>query len=158
MGVEIERKYLVLTDIFIKNLEGELYEQGYLNSDKKRVVRVRLSAEGAFITIKGLPKGLIRPEYEYEIPEDDARFLLDNICEQPIIVKTRYKLQFDKHIWEVDKFHGENDGLVVAEIELERIDETFQKPEWVGEEVSNDWRYFNSNLLINPFRKWDQNK
>lgn len=158
MGVEIERKFLVLTDKISYESAGELYEQGYLNSDKKRVVRVRLSAAGAYMTIKGLPKGLIRPEFEYEIPLEDARFLLDHICEQPIIVKTRYKLQFDQHLWEVDVFHGENEGLVVAEVELESIDETFKKPAWVGEEVSNDWRYFNSNLLINPYRKWHQKK
>lgn len=156
MGIEIERKYLVDLDKFSKDAHCDLYRQGYLNSDKKRVVRVRLNSTGAYITIKGLPTGLIRPEYEYEIPREDAIFLLENICEQPIIEKTRYKVKVGEHVWEIDEFHGENEGLVVAEIELDRVDDTFELPEWLGKEVSHDWRYFNSNLLINPFSKWEQ--
>lgn len=156
MGVEIERKFLVVSLDFKSNASAELYRQGYLNSDKNRVVRVRVRGDQAFITIKGLPKGLVRPEYEYSIPKEDGDFLLRNLCEQPIIEKTRYNVTYKDHIWEIDEFHGENEGLIVAEIELDHMEESFEIPPWVGEDVSHDWRYFNSNLLINPFSKWEE--
>ncbi len=156
MGVEIERKYLVLSDEYKTLDSGELFRQGYLNSNKARVVRIRVREDKAYITIKSLPKDLIRDEFEYDIPVNEAVYLLENICEQPIIEKTRYKIKFRDHLWEVDEFHGENNGLVVAEIELENVDEPFAIPPWVGDEVSHDWRYFNSNLLSNPYSKWSR--
>lgn len=157
MGVEIERKYLVTSDAFKEGASGELYRQGYLNSAKERVVRIRIRGDAGFITIKGIAKGVERSEFEYAIPREEAAFMLENLCEQPIIEKTRYRLEFAAKIWEIDEFHGENTGLIVAEIELESADESFQRPPWLGEEVSADWRYYNSNLLLNPYSKWKTN-
>ena len=154
MGIEIERKFL-LTGTTWKNLApGTSYRQGYLNSIKERTVRVRTIDDKGFLTIKGISVGATRVEYEYEIPFDDAENLLNELCEKPIIEKNRYKITHGGFVWEVDEFFGENEGLVVAEIELESEDQTFEKPEWVGEEVTGDPRYFNSNLIKNPFLKW----
>ncbi len=154
MGIEIERKFL-LTGTTWKNLApGTSYRQGYLNSIKERTVRVRTIDDKGFLTIKGISVGATRVEYEYEIPFDDAEKLLNELCEKPIIEKNRYKIPHAGFVWEIDEFFGENDGLVVAEIELESEDQTFDKPEWVGEEVTGDPRYFNSNLIKNPFLKW----
>lgn len=154
MGKEIERKYLVTDDTWRKLAEGTHYKQGYLNSMKERVVRVRTIDETAFITVKGLTRGATRLEFEYPIPVKDAVTLLDELCEQPIIDKHRYKVDYDGLIWEIDEFHGENEGLIVAEVELESEDQQFDKPDWIGEEVSSDPRYFNSNLIAHPFSKW----
>lgn len=156
MGVEIERKFLIISDDYKQGSVGQDYRQGYLNSEKNRIVRVRIIGDEAFLTIKGISKGIRRTEFEYTIPLSDATHLLDHLCQQPIIEKTRFKVPYKGHIWEIDEFHGENEGLVVAEIELDQINETFETPEWVGDEVSHDWRYFNSNLLIHPFSKWEQ--
>jgi adenylate cyclase len=154
MGIEIERKFL-LTGTSWKHLApGTSYRQGYLNSTKERTVRVRTIDDKGFLTIKGISIGATRVEYEYEIPAVDAKKLLDDLCEQPIIEKSRYKITHGGFVWEIDEFFGENEGLVVAEIELESEDQTFAKPEWVGEEVTGDPRYFNSNLIKNPFTKW----
>ena len=154
MGIEIERKFL-LTGTTWKNLApGTSYRQGYLNSIKERTVRVRTIDDKGFLTIKGISVGATRVEYEYEIPFDDAENLLNELCEKPIIEKNRYKITHGGFVWEIDEFFGENEGLVVAEIELESEDQTFEKPEWVGEEVTGDPRYFNSNLIKNPFLKW----
>jgi adenylate cyclase len=154
MGIEIERKFL-LTGTSWKHLApGTSYRQGYLNSTKERTVRVRTIDDKGFLTIKGISVGATRVEYEYEIPAVDAKKLLDDLCEKPIIEKSRYKITHAGFVWEIDEFFGENEGLVVAEIELESEDQTFAKPEWVGEEVTGDPRYFNSNLIKNPFTKW----
>jgi len=134
---------------------GTAYRQGYLNSVKERTVRVRTINDQGFLTIKGVSVGATRLEYEYEIPLEDANALLDELCEKPLIEKNRYKINFSGFTWEVDEFFGENDGLVVAEIELESEDQAFDKPEWVGEEVTGDSRYFNSNLINNPYTKWE---
>ena len=154
MGVEIERKFL-LTGIAWKQLaSGTSYRQGYLNSTKERTVRVRTIDDKGFLTIKGISVGATRVEYEYEIPVTDAQKLLDDLCEKPIIEKNRYKIAHGGFVWEVDEFFGENEGLVVAEIELESEGQAFEKPEWVGDEVTGDPRYFNSNLISNPFKQW----
>jgi len=153
MGKEIERKYLVQGETFKEMGEGVLYRQGYLNSQKERVVRARTMGSKAALTIKGITVGATRLEFEYDIPMDDCNQLLD-LCEQPIIEKTRYKVPFGGLIWEVDEFHGVNDGLVVAECELESEDQSIDKPEWIGDEVTGDPRYFNSNLIANPFTTW----
>lgn len=154
MGKEIERKFLVQGDAWRDLAQGTLYRQGYLNSAKERTVRVRTVGEKAFLTIKGITVGASRVEYEYEIPFEDCNFLLDNLAEKPIIEKKRYKIPQGKFVWEIDEFFGENQGLIVAEIELESEDEAFEKPEWTGEEVTGDPRYFNSNLISHPYTRW----
>jgi CYTH domain-containing protein len=154
MGKEIERKFLVKRDAWKPRDEGTWYKQGYLNSQKERVVRVRIAGTKATLTIKGLTRGVSRSEFEYPIPVEDAAVLLDQICEQPVIEKHRHRETHGGHAWEIDVFHGENDGLVVAELELESESESFERPAWLGAEVSSDPRYFNSNLLKNPYKNW----
>jgi CYTH domain-containing protein len=154
MAKEIERKFLVKRDLWKPRDAGTYYKQGYLNSQKERVVRVRIAGTKAMLTIKGLTKGVSRSEFEYPIPVEDAAALLDQICEQPVIEKHRHKETHGGRTWEIDVFHGENDGLVVAELELASETEAFERPVWAGDEVSSDPRYFNSNLLKNPYKNW----
>jgi CYTH domain-containing protein len=154
MGTEIERKFLMKDDSWRSLAKGTRYRQGYLNSTKERVVRVRTIDEKGFLTIKGITTGATRVEYEYEIPDTEATAMLDELCEKPLIEKNRYKIAFDGLTWEVDEFFGENQGLIVAEVELESEDQAFEKPGWIGEEVTGDPKYFNSNLIQNPYLKW----
>jgi adenylate cyclase len=154
MGQEIERKFLVKGTAWKAQAAGMLYRQGYLSGVKERTVRVRIAGEKAFLTIKGLNKGVTRMEFEYPVPVDDAAAMLDGLCERPLIEKTRYVLPSGGYTWEIDEFHGDNDGLVVAEVELQRADDKPPLPEWAGEEVSSDARYFNSNLVKKPFKTW----
>ena len=154
MGKEIERKYLIDLGAWKPQDAGIHFKQGYLNSQKERVVRVRIEGTIAKLTIKGITTGVTRAEFEYTIPVEDAAILLDNLCEQPLIDKHRHKEVHGGKTWEIDVFHGENEGLVVAEIELKSETETFPKPDWAGDEVSSDPRYFNSNLLKNPYKSW----
>jgi len=154
MGKEIERKFLVKDDAFKQMAKGTRYRQGYLSSTKERVVRVRTIDDKGFLTVKGITTGATRVEYEYEIPAIDADAMLDELCEKPIIEKNRYKIPQGRLVWEIDEFFGENDGLVVAEVELESEDQAFAKPEWVGAEVTGDPKYFNSNLIQNPYKNW----
>lgn len=153
MGKEIERKYLVKGDAWRELADGTKYRQGYLNSAKERVVRARTMGPKAALTIKGITQGATRLEFEYDIPFDEANELLE-LCEQPLIEKTRYKIPFGGLIWEIDEFHGVNDGLIVAECELESEDQKIDKPDWVAEEVTGDPRYFNSNLITHPYSTW----
>jgi adenylate cyclase len=153
MALEIERKFLVKEDTWGSE-QGTRYRQGYLNSVKERTVRVRTIGDKGYLTIKGVSKGPVRTEYEYEIPVTEAEAMLDELCEKPLIEKKRYKIEFKGLIWEVDEFFGENQGLIVAEVELEKEDQAFLKPEWVGEEVTGDPKYFNANLIHNPFQNW----
>ena len=153
MGKEIERKFLVKGEVWRELGEGFPCRQGYLSSMKERTVRVRTMGSRATLTIKGVNVGATRLEFEYDIPLDDCNQLLD-LCEQPLIEKTRYKIPYGGLLWEVDEFHGVNDGLVVAECELESEDQPIDKPEWIGDEVTGDSRYFNSNLVASPFTKW----
>jgi CYTH domain-containing protein len=154
MGLEIERKFLVAGTAWKALAEGILYRQGYLSRAGGPTVRVRIAGDKGFLTIKGPSRGLARAEFEYAIPVEDAAEMLDALCEKPLIEKTRYRIPFGSHTWEVDEFHGENAGLVVAEVELRSADEEPVRPPWVGREVSRDPRYFNSNLAKNPFRIW----
>lgn len=154
MKTEIERKFLVINTQFKELAEGTFYHQGYLNSQKERVVRVRRIDDRGFITVKGITMGATRLEYEYEIPVNDANDLLSEICERPTIRKYRYKIPYAGFIWEVDEFFGSNKGLIVAEIELENENQQFDKPDWIGDEVTYDHRYFNSNLIKNPINTW----
>jgi adenylate cyclase len=154
MGKEIERKFLVNGGVWRSLAKGTAYRQGYLNSVKERTVRIRTIDAKAFLTIKGLTVGATRSEYEYEIPVADCNAMLDTLAEKPIIEKKRYKVPFEGLTWEIDEFFGENAGLIVAEVELETEGQAFRKPEWVGEEVTADPRYFNSNLIKHPYTKW----
>ena len=153
MGKEIERKYLLEGNDWKSLGKGTPFRQGYLNTQKERVVRARTMGEKAALTIKGITVGATRLEFEYDIPFDDCQQLL-GLCEQPLIEKTRYKIEFSGLMWEVDEFHGVNKGLVVAECELESEDQLIDKPSWVGEEVTDDARYYNSNLIANPYTSW----
>ena len=152
MPVEIERKFLVRGDGW-KTGHGVRFIQGYLNHDRERTVRVRIAGNRAFLTIKGISTGATRQEFEYEIPVVDAEQLLQ-ICEGPLIEKTRHTVDYAGMTWEVDEFHGANDGLVVAEIELADAAQTFARPVWIGTEVTSDARYFNSNLAMRPYASW----
>lgn len=154
MGKEIERKYVVDTAAWKPRDAGTHFKQGYLNSQKERVVRVRIEGDRGKLTIKGPSVGVTRSEFEYAIPADDAGILLDTLCEQPLIDKHRHKEVHGGKVWEIDVFHGDNEGLVVAEIELGSEDEKFDIPAWVVTEVSSDSRYFNSNLLKHPYKNW----
>jgi CYTH domain-containing protein len=152
MANEIERKFLLKNNTWPHDNVMK-YRQGYLSSVKERSVRVRIAGEKGWLTIKGSSVGASRMEFEYEIPFQDAGMLLD-ICEKPLIEKNRYKVVHDGFTWEVDEFFGENQGLVIAEIELESEDQEFTKPDWIGEEVTDDPRYYNASLVRNPFKKW----
>ena len=152
MPLEIERKFLVKGDEW-KTDNGMHIVQGYLNNDRERTVRVRISGAKAFLTIKGVSTGATRAEFEYEIPVVDAEQLL-RLCEGPLIEKTRHEVAFAGMTWEVDEFQGANEGLVVAEIELETAGQTFVQPPWVGPEVTADARYFNSSLAVRPYKSW----
>ena len=154
MGKETERKFLVQGDVWRSLAKGTAYRQGYLNSAKERTVRVRTIADKGYLTVKGITTGATRAEYEYEIPVAEADAMLTDLCEKPLIEKNRYKIQAGSHVWEIDEFFGENQGLVVAEVELTSEDQAFQKPEWIGGEVTGDPRYFNSNLIKHPFTRW----
>ena len=154
MGTEIERKFLVRDNSFRSMAQGTRYRQGYLSSAKERVVRVRTIDDKGFLTIKGITTGATRVEYEYEIPLKEAEAMLDELCEQPLIEKNRYKIAYKGFIWEVDEFFGENQGLILAEVELESEDQSYDKPEWIADEVTGDPKYFNSNLIKNPYKNW----
>lgn len=156
MGTEIERKFLLKGDAWRAGATGVMYRQGYLSSVKERTVRIRTVGDKAFLTIKGITVGATRAEYEYPIPLDECNAMLDTLAEKPLIEKKRYKIKHGGLTWEVDEFFGDNKGLIVAEVELESETQPFATPEWVGEEVSGDPRYFNSNLIKHPFNKWQE--
>lgn len=156
--LEIERKFLVKSDDFKEQAFAKnKIAQGYLSSIPERTVRVRIKGEKAFLTIKGIGHqgGMSRFEWENQIPLDEAAELL-KLCEKGKIEKTRYEIKFGNHIYEVDEFYGENEGLIMAEIELQSETESFEKPEWLGEEVTNDKRYYNAYLSQNPFKNWEK--
>lgn len=154
MGMEIERKFLLNGTGWRRLAQGVPYCQGYLSLVKERTVRVRTVQNKGFLTIKGISTGMTRMEFEYEIPVAEADVLLDVLCEKPLIEKKRYTIEFAGFIWEVDEFFGENEGLVLAEIELTGEDQSFEKPPWIGREVTGDSRYFNSSLTREPFKSW----
>ncbi|MCX7709064.1 MAG: CYTH domain-containing protein [Clostridia bacterium] len=154
MGKEIERKFLVKDKSYHQLAKGILYQQGYICSMAGRTVRVRICDEKGFLTVKSKSIGATRLEYEYEIPLADAEEMLAFLCEKPIIEKYRYKYEYKGFLWEIDEFKGENEGLVIAEIELSHEDEAFEKPDWIGSEVTGISRYFNSNLMRSPYSSW----
>ena len=153
---EIERKFLVGSHLFktLATAEKKI-AQGYLNTNPERTVRVRIANEKAFLTVKGKGNetGTTRFEWEKEIPADEAQLLL-LICEKGVIEKTRFEIPYGNHLYEVDEFYGENQGLIVAEIELSDENEDFEKPDWLGTEVTNDEKYYNAYLSKNPFKNW----
>lgn len=154
MAKEIERKFLVKGDSWRSQGNGKRYRQGYLSTVKERTVRVRAAGDQGFITVKGVNVGPTRSEYEYEIPLADANEILDRLCERPLIEKTRYRIPFGGMTWEVDEFEEENRGLITAEVELTHENQAVSLPVWIDAEVTDDPRYFNSNLVAHPFSKW----
>ena len=154
MAKEIERKYLVVGDAWRSLAVGTVFRQGYLSTVKERTVRVRVAGDRGYLTIKGITVGAVRSEFEYEIPRADADQMLDELCEQPLIEKTRHEIEAGDLTWEIDEFAGVNEGLIVAEVELEDEAQEIALPDWSGAEVTNDPRYFNSNLIAHPFSEW----
>jgi adenylate cyclase len=154
MAKEIERKFLLKNDSWRAGASGTFYCQGYISRDKDRAVRIRIIEDKSFLTVKRLISETVRMEFEYDIPVADARVMLEEICEKPLIEKKRYRISHRDFVWEIDEFFGENAGLVVAEIELTDEDQAFEKPDWIGEEVTNDFRYLNVNLVRHPYTRW----
>jgi CYTH domain-containing protein len=154
MGKEVERKFLVRGEGWKKGARGRAYLQGYLSLDPERTVRVRLAGDEGLLTVKGRTTGMTRSEFEYGIPSGDALFMLENLCLQPLIEKTRYRVEHGGMTWEVDEFSGANSGLVIAEIELAREDQSIVLPAWAGTEVTGDPGYFNASLVLNPWNAW----
>ncbi|MCI0505232.1 MAG: CYTH domain-containing protein [Gammaproteobacteria bacterium] len=155
MATEIERKFLVLNDDWRKlATRQKILKQGYFAGGGKASIRIRVVDESANINIKSATLDVARKEYEFPVPYADAREMLEQLCEKPLIEKTRYYVPYGNHIWEVDEFTGDNAGLVVAEIELLEMNESFEKPPWLGEEVSHDTRYYNVCLVKHPYKDW----
>jgi adenylate cyclase len=154
-NVEIERKFLVLNDSWRAAVKySARYRQGYLNNEIHCSVRVRICGDEAWLNLKSVTIGAQRYEFEYIIPVSDADLMLNTLTRKPVVEKTRYFVDVGQHTWEVDVFEGENAGLVVAEIELESTDERFEVPDWAGEEVTHDPKYYNTNLATAPVRSW----
>lgn len=159
MAVEIERKFLLLNDSWKAQADsGNVMRQGYFatptETPARASIRVRVDSQHAYLNIKSYELSISRQEYEYEIDRDEAESMLATLCEKPLIEKTRYKIHIAQHTWEIDVFAGDNAGLIVAEIELNDEAEFFQKPDWLGEEVSADPRYYNVSLIKHPFKDW----
>lgn len=156
MAWEIERKFLPANDGWRGLAQGFPLCQGYLGTERGCAVRVRIAGHKACIGIKGGGGGAARLEFEYPVPLADARVMLERLARRPLIEKTRYAIPFGGRIWEVDEFAGENQGLIIIEVELESEDQTFARPDWVGPEVTGDPRYYNSSLVASPFTSWPQ--
>ncbi|OIO70670.1 MAG: adenylate cyclase [Zetaproteobacteria bacterium CG1_02_53_45] len=154
MGTEIERKFLLSQTSRRPPGEGILYRQGYLSVDPERSARVRIAGDQAWLTIKGKSEGMTRREFEYPIPLHDAKDLLDHLCLKPLIEKKRYHIDVEGTCWEVDEFLGENSGLILAEVELEYPEQSIVLPDWIGEEVTGDPRYYNAALVNTPYASW----
>lgn len=154
MGIEIERKFLVKGDGYKLGAKRKVIRQGFLNDDMDRMVRIRLVDNKAFLTVKGPLKDASRSEFEYPIPVAEAEAMLEDLCIPPISEKYRYVVEFEGLTWEVDVFMGVNEGLIVAEVELEVPGQRIIFPAWIGREITNDKRYYNANLVSNPYSKW----
>ena len=154
MKIEIERKFLLNSDAWRAGVTGVLYRQGYLCTDPERTVRVRIGGDTAILAIKGGSDGIARAEFEYPTPPAEATHLLEHLCLQPLVEKYRYHVPFAGLTWEIDEFVGANAGLLLAEVELERIDQPVPLPPWIGREVSGDPRYYNAYLARHPFSTW----
>lgn len=156
MGYEIERKFLLKNDSWRDLAQGQHYRQGYLVSDESRTVRVRTKGDSGVLTVKGPVVNNVRREYEYDIPLTDAIHMLKHLCLQPIIEKIRYRIPAPPFIWEIDEFSGDNQGLVIAEVELESPDQPIHQPTWLGREVTGDARFYNANLIRYPYCQWTE--
>ncbi len=155
MATEIEHKFLLRDDRWRQQVERSVWmRQGYLTSDARCSVRVRVAGGQGFLNIKSGTLGIQRSEYEYPIPLAEAEEILDALCEKPLLEKTRHFVHVGDHVWEIDEFAGANAGLIVAEVELSRPDESFARPDWAGEDVSHDIRYYNSQLARQPYTTW----
>ncbi len=154
MGLEIERKFLLKKLPSSLSSKGILISQGYIKNNRQGVVRVRLFGDKSFLTIKGETIDACCPEYEYEIPVQDAKEMLSKLCKKPLVEKKRYHIHFKGFEWTIDEFFNENKGLIMAEIELESKDQQFGIPDWIDMEVTGDSKYFNASLISNPFSKW----
>lgn len=154
MAQEIERKYLLQGDSWRELAIGSVYCQGYIATKNQVTVRVRIVGQQGYLTIKGPSVKCSRLEFEYPIPVEDAQEMLNTLCEQPLIEKIRYKVQWGGLTWEIDEFDGLNQGLILAEVELNDANQEIELPPWIGEEVSHDHRYFNSYLVKHPFSQW----
>jgi CYTH domain-containing protein len=155
MGVEIERKFLVVGETWRGLGERKLYRQGYIPTlNAQATLRLRIAGEQGYITIKGKKEGIARAEFEYEIPRVEAEQMLDTLCDRPLIEKYRYRIAFQGLVWEVDEFLGDNAGLIIAEVELVSAQQKLEFPEWIGAEVTEDLRYYNSNLVKYPYCQW----
>lgn len=155
MAIEIEHKFLLANNNW-RNLvyKKQRYKQGYLSSQQTSSIRIRINDDAAWLNIKSATIGTARLEFEYEIPLSDAESIIENLCSKPLIDKVRHFVKHDTNIWEIDEFFGENEGLIVAEIELSEITQCFKKPEWIGAEVTHDLRYYNNNLIQFPYKLW----
>ena len=158
MPLEIERKFLVRGEGWRDPAAGIPYRQGYLSTVPERTVRVRLIRDRGYLTVKGIAVGATRAEYESEIPAGEACEMLDNLCERPLIEKTRYRIEYQGLVWEVDEFEGDNAGLIIAEVELDEEHQDIMLPDWVGKEVTGDSRYYNANLIADPYKTWPLEK
>ncbi|XTZ20279.1 MAG: CYTH domain-containing protein [cyanobacterium endosymbiont of Rhopalodia fuxianensis] len=154
MVIEIERKFLVKGDIWRSWGQGKIYRQGYILTQNETTVRVRIVEDCAFLTFKGKTKEFSREEFEYSIPLEDAEIMLKNLCDHPLIQKIRYRIHLGNLVWEVDEFQGENEGLILAEVELSSEDQYFELPAWIGEEITQDLRFYNVNLAKHPYLIW----
>ena len=155
MATEIERKFLLANDSWRKYADKGIYMiQAYMASNEKSSVRIRIQGDSANLNIKSKTLGVQRSEYEYSIPLDDAREMIESLCNKPYIEKIRFHVMHDEHEWEIDVFAGDNEGLIVAEIELNSVNENFSLPDWIGEEVSNEPRYYNICLVNHPYKNW----
>jgi adenylate cyclase len=154
MAAEIERKFLVKGDSWRKLAQGSRYVQGYISTAKQATVRVRIVGTQGYLTIKGATVQYTRSEFDYPIPVADAQEMLDTLCDRPFIEKMRYTIAYGNLIWEIDEFAGVNQGLIIAEVELSDEKQQIELPIWIGEEVSDNPKYFNSNLVKHPFSEW----
>jgi adenylate cyclase len=158
MAKEIERKFLVDTTRWQAGGRGVTIRQGFIPTQGPTVVRVRIRGDEAYLTVKGKSEGSVRSEFEYPVPVADAGQMLEELCERPFIDKTRYVESFAGAVWEVDVFHGANDGLVVAEVETDEEGQKIELPPWAMTEVTDDPRYYNANLVKNPYTAWQKNR
>ncbi len=155
MGQEIERKFLVIGEEWRNLGEGTSYRQGYIVTQNPEVtVRVRIAGNQGYLTLKGKREGIRRAEFEYSIPLEEAETLLETLCDRPLIEKKRYSIKIGELVWEVDEFWGDNQGLIMAEVELQTIDQGIDFPPWIGKEVTDDLRYYNSSLAQYPYKNW----
>ncbi|WP_144394756.1 CYTH domain-containing protein [Pleionea sediminis] len=154
MGKEIERKFLVNEELLPPLGEGNYISQGYIDTKDNTVVRARIKGDVGYLTLKGESDGISCLEFEYEIPLLDAQEIIEDLCKGKSIEKTRYELKIGGHLWEIDRFHGENEGLIIAEVELEDENDEVELPEWIKKEVSGKVQYYNSSLLIHPYKNW----